>query len=132
MISGPWNPGFQDSRSALELASFDWYQHVGYESQSVYVKTLDFQHRILKFHHSWKLPEIFWNSGIPLEMVNVLPNSTYRVWIPLSLCQETWFLTQNFKILSILETSRNILELWILPGNGHFFANFDILGINST
>ena len=42
MISGPWNPGFQDSRSALELASFDWYQHVGYESHSVYVKELDF------------------------------------------------------------------------------------------
>ena len=53
MISGPWNPGFQDSRSALELASFDWYQHVGYESHSVYVKKLDFQHRISKFHHSW-------------------------------------------------------------------------------
>ena len=46
--------------------------------------------------------------------------STYRVWIPLSLCQETWFLTQNFKISSFLETSRNFLELWILPGNGHF------------
>ena len=35
-------PGFQDSRSALELASFDWFQHVGYESHSVYVKKLDF------------------------------------------------------------------------------------------
>ena len=22
-ISGPWNPGFQDSRSALDLANFD-------------------------------------------------------------------------------------------------------------
>ena len=42
MISGPWNPGFQDYRSALELASFDWYQHVGYKSHSVYVKNLIF------------------------------------------------------------------------------------------
>ena len=25
MISGPWNPGFQDSRNALELANFDWF-----------------------------------------------------------------------------------------------------------
>ena len=83
MISGPWNPGFQDSRSALELAS--------------------------------------------LGLI-----STCRVLIPLSLCQETWFSTQNFKISSLLETSRNVLELWILPGNGQFFADSDMLGINST
>ena len=92
MISGTWNPGFQDSRSALELASFDWFQHVGYESHSVYVKKLDFQHRISKFHHSWKLPEIFWNSGYCLEMANFLPISTYRVPFPL-----IFFLKQDFQ-----------------------------------
>ena len=58
--------------------------------------------------------------------------STCRVLIPLSLCQETWFSTQNFKISSFLETSRNFLELWISPGNGQLFANFDILGVNSA
>ena len=67
MISGPWIPEFQDSGSDLELASFNWYQHIGYESRSFYVKKLDFQHRISKFHHSWKLPEIFWNSGYCLK-----------------------------------------------------------------
>ena len=29
MISGPWNLGFLDSRSALELASFDWFPNFG-------------------------------------------------------------------------------------------------------
>ena len=89
MIFGPWIPEFQDSGSALELASFDSYQHVGYESQSVYVKKLDFQHRISKFHHSWKLPEIFWNSGYRLEMAGFLPISTYRVLFPLSFWPRT-------------------------------------------
>ena len=85
-ISGPWNLGFQDSRSALELASLGLYHHVGYESYSVFVKKLDFQHRISKFHHSWKLPEIFWNSGYHLEMTNFLPILTYWASIPLNFC----------------------------------------------
>ena len=131
MISGTWNPGFQDSRSALELASFDWFQHVGYESHSVYVKKLDFQHRISKFHHSWKLPEIFWNSGYRLEMADFLPISTYRVLFPLSFWPRTWFSMRNSKIPSILETSWNYLELWNSSGYGLFFAKFDKLGIKS-
>ena len=73
------DPGIQDSRSALELANFDWFQHVGYQSHSVYVNKLDFQPRISKFHHSWKLLEIFWNSGYRMEMANFLPISMYRV-----------------------------------------------------
>ena len=90
MISGPWNPGFQDSRSALELASFDWYQHVGYESHSVYVKKLDFQHRISKFHHSWKIPKILWNFGYCLEMANFLLILLYWASILLNFCHWTW------------------------------------------
>ena len=39
---------------------------------------------------------------------------------------------QNSNFPSVLETSRNFLELWILPGNSLFQANFDIMGINST
>ena len=101
------DPGIQDSRSALELASFDWYQHVGYESHSVYIKKLDFQHRISKFHHSWKLPEIFWNSGYRLEMANFLPISTWRVLFPLSFRPRTWFSMRNSKIPSIMESSWN-------------------------
>ena len=82
MISGPWNPGFQDSRSALELASFDWFQHIGYESHSVYVKKLYFEHRISKL---------------------IIPG--------------------NFqKFPGTLDIT------WKWP----FFANFDVLGINST
>ena len=42
------------------------------------------------------------------------------------------FLTQNLKISSFLKTSKNFLEHWILPGSDNFFANFDVLGINST
>ena len=65
MIPGPWIPGFQDSGSALELANFDWYQHLGYESQSVYDEKLDFQHRISKFQAiSRKLLEVFRNYEI--------------------------------------------------------------------
>ena len=67
------DPGIQDSRSALELASFDWYQHVGYKSHSVYVKKLDFQLKISIFHHFWKIPEIFWNPGYCLEVAIFLP-----------------------------------------------------------
>ena len=90
MISGTWNPGFQDSSSALELASFDWYQHVGYESHSVYVKELEFQSGIPKFHHSWNLPGIIWNSGIPLEISYFLTISRYRVFFPLNFKLRTW------------------------------------------
>ena len=49
---------------------------------------------------------------------------TRRVIIPLSFCQGTWFLTQNFKISSFLEASRNFLELWISTGNGQFLPIF--------
>ena len=68
MIFEPWNPGFLDFRIALELAIFDWFQHLGYESCSVYVKKLDFEQGISKYYHSWTFPEIFWNPGYHLEM----------------------------------------------------------------
>ena len=41
------------------------------------------------------------------------------------LSQETWFSTQNFKISSFLEISRNFLELWISPGNVTFLGSQD-------
>ena len=114
MISGPWNPGFQDSRSALELASFDWYQHVGYESHSVYVKKLDFQHRISTFHHSWKLPGIFWNPGYCLE-VTIFWCIGHRFILILNFAskmENVMFLMFSdiiyFKILKLQEISKNI------------------------
>ena len=112
MTSGPWNPGFQDSRSALELASFDWFQHVGYESHSVYVKKLDFEHRISKFHHSWKLPEISWNPGYCLEVAIFLPILTCWASIWLNFCHWTWILPQKLK---------NVIYLNLL-----LFSDFEI------
>ena len=46
---------------------------VGYEFHSVYAKKPDFEDRNSKFHHSWTLPEIFWNSGYCLELAIFLP-----------------------------------------------------------
>ena len=43
------------------------------------------------------------------------PISRYGAFFPLNFCQGTWFSMQNLKIKSFLETSRNVLELWILP-----------------
>ena len=108
MISGTWNPGFQDSRSALELANFGWYQHVGYESHSVYVKKLDFKHRNSKFHHSWKLPEIFWYSGYCLEMANFLPILTNWASFQLNFCHWTWILPWQ---------SKNVMFRCLFQGN---------------
>ena len=116
---------------ALELASFDWFQYIGYIFHSIFVKELDFQCKISKFYHSWKLPEIFWNSGYCLEITDFLPISTYRVLFPLSFWPRTWFSMRNSKIPSILESSWNCLELWNSSGYGLFFAKFDKLGIKS-
>ena len=37
---------------------------------------------------------------------------------------------QNFKILSFLETSRNFLEPWILPGSDHFLVYWASIYLN--
>ena len=50
----------------------------------------------------------------------------YGVLFPLSFCQQTWFSIQNLNISLVLETSRNFLEVWKLPGIGLFSANFDM------
>ena len=63
-----WIPGIQKSRSALELAILDPFQGMGHFFHSIFVKELDFQCKISKFYHSWKLPLIFWNSGYCLEL----------------------------------------------------------------
>ena len=68
-----WIPGIQKSRSALALAILDPFQVMGHFFHSIFVKELDFQCKISKSHHSWKLPEIFWNSGYCLEMGNFFP-----------------------------------------------------------
>ena len=72
-------------------------------------------------------PEILESPGFGL----FLPISRYRVFFPLSFCQETWFLIRNSKIPSLLESSWNSLELWNSPGNGQFFTKYGVLGINS-
>ena len=105
-------PGFQDSRSALELASFDWFQHVGYFSQTAYVKKVNFQHIISKFHNSWKVPGIYWNSGFCLEMANFLPILTYWVSIQLSFCHWTRICSQKLKNVMPL-VPFIILGFWI-------------------
>ena len=114
MTSGSWNPGFQDSRKALELASFDWFQNMGYVSHSFLVKQLDFECRISKLHHSWKLPEISWNSGYCPGIGQFWLISIHRVYFPLNFSQGTWFSMQNLKISSFLEVSRAISRV---PGN---------------
>ena len=101
-------------------------------SHSVFVKELDFQSRIAKFHHSWNLPGIIWNSGIPLDFSYFLTNSRYRELFPLNFKLRNWFWMQNFKIPSFLESSRNHLKLWYISESGLYFAQFDIFGINLT
>ena len=56
-------PDIQKCWNPLDLACYYQCQCIWYFSHSMFVLELDFQCRISKFHHSWKLPEIFWNSG---------------------------------------------------------------------
>ena len=82
-------PGiFQELCRTLE---FPWkfpifwqFQGIGYFSHSVFVKELDFQYEIPIFHHSWNLPGITWNSGMPLELAIFLPNLAYSCGILLT------------------------------------------------
>ena len=76
---------------ALVLASFDKFHYIGFISHSILVKELDFQCRIWKLHHSWKLPEISWNSGYWPGIGQFWLISIYRVYFPLNSSQETWF-----------------------------------------
>ena len=91
-----------------------------YISHSILVKELDFQCRILKLLHSWKLPEISWNSGYWPGIGQFWLISIYRVYFPLNSSQETWFSMQNLKITSFLEVSRAISRVpgnfWKFPG----------------
>ena len=59
-------------------------------------------------------------------------NLDLSVFFPINFCLWTWFSMQDFRIPSVLVTSRKFLELWKLPGIGLFYGNFDILGMNST
>ena len=52
--------------------------------------------------------------------------SIYKVYFPFNFSQGTWFSMQNLKITSFLETSRNFLELWILPWNWPVLTDFNI------
>ena len=60
---------------------FGQFQGIGYFSHSILSLELDFECRIPKFHHSWNLPGIMWNSRISLEVDYILPNLTYVVSI---------------------------------------------------
>ena len=86
LILEPWNPDIQESWNPLDLAWFGRFQHIGCFSYSNFVKELDFQPEIQKFHHSWNLPGTTWNSGMPLELANSLPNLIYWVSIQLNFC----------------------------------------------
>ena len=120
MISGSWNPGFQDSRKALELASFDWFQHVGYISHSFLVKELDFQCRIWKLHHSWKLPEISWNSGYCPGNFQEWCNFQILHWKSSFLTRIEWKIYPIYWNQSKLANSRSISRVpgnfWKFPG----------------
>ena len=129
MISEPWNPGFQDSRIALTLAICDWFQHVGYELYSVYVKKLDFEQRISKFHHSRKLPDIFWNSGYHLEVAIFLPILIYWTSIQHNFCHLTWFWAQKLENVISFNISCNFWILkWMTPENSKNLTFFNFRG----
>ena len=74
-------PGnFQKFSGTLDIAwkwpIFCQFQRIGYFSHSVFGLEHDFQCGIPKFHQSWNLPGIVWNSGIPLDMGYFLLNLT--------------------------------------------------------
>ena len=127
MIPGPWIPGFQDSGSALELASFDWYQHIGYESHSVYAKKLDFQHIISKFQaisrvpeNFWKFPGMikFWNSVLKIMFLDIN-------WVGFILYMLISVKTSQFQGTS------GILESWI-PGSRNHNISSNVRKINTN
>ena len=60
-------PDIQKCWNPLDLACYYQCQCIWYFSHSIFVLELDFQCRISKFHHSWNLPGITWNSNIVLE-----------------------------------------------------------------
>ena len=99
-------PGnFQKFSGTLDIAwkwpIFCQFQRIGYFSHSVFGLEHDFQCGIPKFHQSWNLPGIVWNSGIPLDMGYFLLKLT------------NWVLNQSN--VMILHTIGSIL--WFLkPG----------------
>ena len=84
LIFEPWNPDIQESWNPLDFEWFGQFQCIRYFSHSVFVKELDFQYEIPIFHHSWNLPGITWNSGMPLELAIFLPNLAYSCGISLT------------------------------------------------
>ena len=68
-------PGnFQKFSGTLDIAwkrpIFCQFQHIGYFSHLVFGLKHDFQCGIPKFHQSWNLPGIIWDSGIPPDVGN--------------------------------------------------------------
>ena len=105
---------------ALELASFDWFQHMGYVSHSFLVKELDFQCRIWKLHHSWKLPEISWNSGYCPGNFQEWCNFQILHWKSSFLTRIEWKIYPIYWNQSKLANSRSISRVpgnfWKFPG----------------
>ena len=52
----------------VEMVYFCQAQHIGWLSHSIFGPELYYQCGIPKFHYSWNLPRIIWNSWISLEM----------------------------------------------------------------
>ena len=69
------------------IGKFGPFLIYGIFSHSIFVKELHFQCKISIFHQSWKLPEIFWNSGYHLEMNRFMPILTYWASIQLYFCR---------------------------------------------
>ena len=75
-------PGyFQKCSGTLDIAwkwpIFCQFQCLRYFSHLFFGLKLDFECGIKKFHHSWNLPGIIWNSGTSLDMAYSLLDSTH-------------------------------------------------------
>ena len=105
-----FNPEFQNSiisgifQELFGILKFSWkfpifwlFQGIGNFFHSILSLEFDFEFRIPKFHHSWNLQGIMWNSGISLEMDYILPILTYLVSIwPSVIILYTFGVSLNF------------------------------------
>ena len=111
---------------ALELAIVNWFQYIGYLFHSFLVKELDFQYRISKFHHSWKLSEIFWNSGYHPGIGYFFLISTYRVFFHSSLVKELDFQCRISKFHNSWKLPKVSWKSGYRPGIGIWFPSLKL------
>ena len=79
-----------NSRKHLPLPLLEYLSWTSFSLTSRMAEVLHNCHRIQKFHYSWKIPGIFWNSWYRLALANFLPILTYWASIPLNFCHWTW------------------------------------------